>query len=122
MDKEPILTAFCDADWANDKSDRKSTSGSVFKLGNCTIQWMSKHQNCVALPSTEAEYIYTAQVVIWLINLTKDLDLPQSLPVTIYEDNQSCIKLSQSDKHHSRTKHRDVKFHHIRHLRETGND
>ncbi|GBM89165.1 Retrovirus-related Pol polyprotein from transposon TNT 1-94 [Araneus ventricosus] len=54
MDKEPILTAFCDADWANDKSDRKSTSGSVFKLGNCTIQWMSKRQNCVALSSTEA--------------------------------------------------------------------
>ncbi|GBM97221.1 Retrovirus-related Pol polyprotein from transposon TNT 1-94 [Araneus ventricosus] len=97
MDKEPILTAFCDADWANDKSDRKSTSGSVFKLGNCTIQWMSKRQNCVALSSTEAEYVSaanTAQVVIWLINLTKDLDLPQSLPVTIYEDNQSCIKLS----------------------------
>ncbi|GBN11147.1 Retrovirus-related Pol polyprotein from transposon TNT 1-94 [Araneus ventricosus] len=123
MDKEPILTAFCDADWANDKSDRKSTSGSVFKLGNCTIQWMSKRQNCVALSSTEAEYVSaanTAQVVIWLINLTKDLDLPQSLPVTIYEDNQSCIKLSQSDKYHSRTKHIDVKFHHIRHLRETG--
>ncbi|GBN12713.1 Retrovirus-related Pol polyprotein from transposon TNT 1-94 [Araneus ventricosus] len=123
VDKEPILTAFCDADWANDKSDRKSTSGSVFKLGNCTIQWMSKRQNCVALSSTEAEYVSaanTAQVVVWLINLTKDLDLPQSLPVTIYEDNQSCIKLSQSDKHHSRTKHIDVKFHHIRHLRETG--
>ncbi|GBN90327.1 Retrovirus-related Pol polyprotein from transposon TNT 1-94 [Araneus ventricosus] len=125
MDKEPILTAFCDADWANDKSDRKSTSGSVFKLGNCTIQWMSKRQNCVALSSTEAEYVSaanTAQVVVWLINLTKDLDLPQSLPVTIYEDNQSCIKLSQSDKHHSRTKHIDVKFHKIRHLRETVTD
>ncbi|GBN19276.1 Copia protein [Araneus ventricosus] len=123
MDKEPILTAFCDADWANDKSDRKSTSGSVFKLGNCTIQWMSKRQNCVALSSTEAEYVSaanTAQVIVWLINLTKDLDLPQPLPVTIYEDNQSCIKLSQSDKHQSRTKHIDVKFHHIRHLRETG--
>ncbi|GBM94622.1 Retrovirus-related Pol polyprotein from transposon TNT 1-94 [Araneus ventricosus] len=123
MDKEPILTAFCDADWANDKSDRKSTSGSVFKLGNSTIQWMSKRQNCVELSSTEAEYVSaanTAQVVVWLTNLTKDLDLPQCLPVTIYEDNQSCIKLSQSDKHHSRTKHIDVKFHHIRHLRETG--
>ncbi|GBM09373.1 putative mitochondrial protein AtMg00810 [Araneus ventricosus] len=42
IDKEPILTAFCDADWANVKSDRKSTSGKVFKLGNSAIQWMSK--------------------------------------------------------------------------------
>ncbi|GBN11222.1 Retrovirus-related Pol polyprotein from transposon TNT 1-94 [Araneus ventricosus] len=123
MDKEPILTAFCDTDWANDKSDRKSTSGNVFKLGNSTIQWVSRCQNCVALSSTEAEKVSaanTAQVVVWLINRTKDLDLPQSLPITIYEDNQSCIKLSQSDKHHSRTKHIDVKFHNIRHLRETG--
>ncbi|GBM70587.1 Copia protein [Araneus ventricosus] len=121
--KEPILNALCDADWANDKSNRKSTSGNLFKLGNSPIQWTSKRQNCVELSTTEAEYVSsdnTAQECIWLINLAKDLDLPKSLPVTIYEDNQSCIKLSQSDKYHSRTKHIDVKFHNKRHLRETG--
>ncbi|GBM63274.1 hypothetical protein AVEN_110954-1 [Araneus ventricosus] len=31
-DKEPILTAFCDADWANDKSDRNSASGMYSNL------------------------------------------------------------------------------------------
>ncbi|GBM10854.1 Copia protein [Araneus ventricosus] len=123
LDKEPILTAFCDPDWANDKSDRKSISGNVLKLGNSTIQWISTSQNCVALSSTEAEYVSTdnaAQEVIWLINLTKDLDLPQPLPVTIYEGNQFCIKLSESPKHHSRTKHIDVKYHNLRHLEEAG--
>ncbi|GBN50133.1 hypothetical protein AVEN_103991-1 [Araneus ventricosus] len=90
---------------------------------NLVIAQFNGCQNCVALSSTKVEYVSaanTAQVVVWLTNLTKDLDLSQSLPVTIYEDNQSCIKLSQSNKHHSRTKHIDVKFHNIWHLRETG--
>ncbi|GBL76859.1 Retrovirus-related Pol polyprotein from transposon TNT 1-94 [Araneus ventricosus] len=56
-DKEPILTSFYDADRANDKSDRNSISGNVLKLGNSTIQWISKRQNCVELSSTEAEYV-----------------------------------------------------------------
>ncbi|GBN01359.1 Retrovirus-related Pol polyprotein from transposon TNT 1-94 [Araneus ventricosus] len=56
-DKEPILNASCDVDWANEKSNRKSTSGNLFKIGNSPIQWTSKRQNCVALSSTEAEYV-----------------------------------------------------------------
>ena len=36
------------------------------------------------------------------------------------EDNQSCIKMTQSDKHLSRTKHIDIKFHCLRKLKEDG--
>ncbi|XP_035216541.1 secreted RxLR effector protein 161-like [Stegodyphus dumicola] len=58
--QEPILTAYSDADWANDRTTRKSISGYIFKLGNNCISWSSKRQNCTALSSTEAEYIAAA--------------------------------------------------------------
>ena len=50
-------TGFSDADWAGDQDDRKSTSGYLFRVGNATVSWGSKKQSCVALSTTEAEYM-----------------------------------------------------------------
>ncbi|XP_035233604.1 secreted RxLR effector protein 161-like [Stegodyphus dumicola] len=58
--QELILTAYSDADWANDRTTRKSISGYIFKLGKNCISWTSKRQNFIALSSTEAEYIAAA--------------------------------------------------------------
>ncbi|XP_073525104.1 uncharacterized protein [Phyllobates terribilis] len=62
------LRGYVDADWAGDTSDRKSTSGYLFKLGENSISWSSrKKQVSVALSSTEAEYVsaaYASQEVI----------------------------------------------------------
>ncbi|GME78249.1 unnamed protein product [[Candida] boidinii] len=33
------LFGFCDADWANDKVDRTSNTGYVFKLSDAPISW-----------------------------------------------------------------------------------
>ncbi|KXJ80842.1 hypothetical protein RP20_CCG023131 [Aedes albopictus] len=35
-------------------------------------------------------------------------------PVKIYEDNQSCIKISEEPREHKRMKHVDIRFHFIR--------
>lgn len=56
------LTAYADADWANDPNDRKSYTGFVIKLGNNVINWGSRRQRCVALSSTEAEYLAISDV------------------------------------------------------------
>ncbi|XP_057432556.1 uncharacterized mitochondrial protein AtMg00810-like [Lotus japonicus] len=48
---------YCDADWAGNADDKKSTSGGYFFLGNNLISWFSKKQNCVSLSTVEAEYI-----------------------------------------------------------------
>lgn len=37
--EELILEGFCDADWAEDKSDRKSTSGYIFTFNRAPICW-----------------------------------------------------------------------------------
>ena len=37
-----------------------------------------------------------------------------SLPITILEDNQSCMALAANPIHHARIKHIDIKYHFIR--------
>lgn len=51
------LTSFCDSDWCEDKFERRSTMGYVFKLLNSPISWFSEKQAIVALSSCECEYI-----------------------------------------------------------------
>jgi len=43
------LRGFSDADFAGDKIDKKSTSGTCQLLGNALVSWHSKKQNCVIL-------------------------------------------------------------------------
>lgn len=52
-----IQKVFSNADFAGNKNDRLSTSGTCQLLGNALISWNSKKQNCVSISTTEAEYI-----------------------------------------------------------------
>jgi hypothetical protein len=36
------LVGYCDADWAGDLEDRRSTTGFVFMMGGGAISWSSK--------------------------------------------------------------------------------
>ena len=49
------LVGFSDADYAGDKVDRKSTSGTCHFLGRSLVCWSSKKQNCVSLSTAESE-------------------------------------------------------------------
>jgi hypothetical protein len=115
------LIGYVDADWAGDTTDRKSTSGHIFQLGGNAISWSSKKQTSVALSSTEAEYVAAAtasQEIIWLRQLLQDLGEATTGPTLLYEDNQRCIKLANSERINARTKHIDIKHHHLRDLTE----
>lgn len=92
------LLGYADADWAGDFSDRKSNSGYVFLLNGSTISWAARKQDCVALSSTEAEYIALAEAIeegIWLKQLLSDFKYDVNFK--ILEDNQSCIKLTRQE-------------------------
>lgn len=116
---ELTLNGYVDSDWAGDVSDRKSTTGFILFLGNNPILWASKNQSSVALSSTEAEYISAAlasQEIVWSRRLLEDFGIPCENATVLYEDNQGCIKLAINEKSSCRTKHIDVRFHHLRDL------
>ena len=70
------MIGYSDADWAGDIGDRRSTSGYVFLLGGAAISWKSSKHTCVALSTSEAEYIAlsaASQEAVWLQQLYSDL-------------------------------------------------
>lgn len=116
---ELIITAYCDADWAGDLNDRKSTTRYCTFINDNIIDWQSKKQPTVALSSTEAEYMSIVEVakeVIWMTSILTEMKQKVHKPITIYVDNQSAIKISENDTSHHRTKHIDIRHHFIRDL------
>jgi hypothetical protein len=111
------LTAYCDADWAGNKEDRKSTTGyCVFMNGNL-ISWNVKKQQTVALSSAEAELMSVCEVVKelkWMKMFFSELGFQTVTPMTVHCDNQAAIQISENDISHDRTKHIDIRHYFIR--------
>lgn len=110
------LIGYVDADWAGDKTDRRSTSGYMFFFGG-PISWASRKQTTVALSTAEAEYAAASgatQELIWLRRLLESLHVPQSQTTPLYIDNQSAIAMTKNPVNHARAKHIEIKLHFIR--------
>ena len=117
------VCAFADADWANDKADRKSITGWVAKVNGDPISWASKKQRTVAQSTCEAELYAEAaalQEVLWLRGLLHELGLHVQTGSLVYGDNQSTIAISKNGIKGERTKHVDVKYHFITETVESG--
>ena len=111
----PILKGYTDSDIAGDLDNRKSTTGYLFTFSGGAISWQSKLQKCVALSTTEAEYIAATEAgkeMIWLKRFLQELGLNQ-MEYIVYCDSQSAIDLSKNSMYHARTKHIDVRYHWI---------
>ena len=117
------IIGYTDADWAGDVLRRKSTSGFIFLLGNGAISWGSKKQACVALSTTEAEYVALSQATreaVWLQKLMCEFLQEPEASIAILVDNQSCMALAKNPVFHKRTKHIDIQHHYIREVLEEG--
>eukprot|EP00253_Pinus_taeda_P030438 PITA_30438 len=117
QEDEVKLCGFTDADWAGSPTDRKSTSGGVFSIGSTVFSWYNRKQRSVALSSAEAKYMATSLAAceaIWMRKILVGLFGSYLKPTVIYCDNQSCIKLSANPVFHDRSKHIDIRYHHIR--------
>lgn len=120
---EQNLEIYSDANWAEDRVDRKSNSGYIAFLYGGTVSWACRKQSCVSLSSTEAEYVAlseTTQEVIWLQRLCQDFSIQVQLPIQVNSDNQSAINMLQSHKFSNSTKHIELRYHFIKDISEQG--
>lgn len=111
------LIAYSDADWAADKSDRKSVSGGLVCFAGAPIIYFSRKQTAIALSSCESELIAAAETcksLKWLVMLADELKLKMLKPL-FYIDNQSAINLIRNDITHRRSRHIDLKYFFVRH-------
>jgi len=125
------IVGYTDSDWAGNLTTRKSVGGCVFGLGNSDINnelvmsglihWQAKSQSVVALSTLEAEYIassYATRESLWLKRIMKEAASRMGVrivdgPVPIGCDNQGAIKLITSGVIRQKSKHIDVKYHHV---------
>ena len=95
---------YCDANYAEDPHDWKSTSSYMFMLAGSSISWKSKKQPSISLCTTEAEY-YTlgiaCQEVEWIRQICLKLLMPLNGPIHIYLDNTGAVALSENPVFHS---------------------
>jgi len=117
------LSGLSDADWAGDKKNRASISGFVWSLGGGPVSWSAKKQNCVALSTTEAEYVALTRAVqegIWLRQSLDQFHVDCPSPLIISTDNNGAKSLSVNDSNHGKAKHIDIRYHFIRSHIESG--
>lgn len=88
-------------------------------LAGSAFSWESKKQDTVALSSTEAEYMAissAAKEAVYLRKLLSELKIDCPDKIMINGDNVGALHLVRNPVYHNRTKHIDIKFHHIRNV------
>ena len=111
-----VIEGYSDADWANDRGDRKSISGWVAKLNGCPVSWSAKKQRTVSLSTCEAELYALCEIVkevLWLRGLMVEIGIDLKEPSVVHCDNQSTVAVSKNGVKSDRTKHIDVKYNFI---------
>ena len=123
VDKSKGLEVYVNSDFAgnwvnvdaNNADSVLSRTGFVICYANCPIVWCSKLQTEIALSTAEAEYIalsHALREAIPLQSLAKEINcmFPLYIPntdfcLTVHEDNNSAIAMTESIKFTPRTKH-----------------
>jgi hypothetical protein len=117
--KTPEIATFTDADWGSHRDDRHSVGAYLVKIGDGAVSWKSKQQTCVALSSTEAEYMALCQAskeAVWMVDFLGNLGVSVSGPMVVNADNQASIALAKNPVFHDRSKHIDIQYHYTRDL------
>lgn len=115
-EKEQELFAYSDADWGENKVDRKSHSGYFCSMNGGAISWTCRKQSIVALSSAEAEYVAlteTCKELMWIRRVAKDFGENPPKTINIFTDSQSAMAMINNRKFSNRTKHIDTKFHFV---------
>lgn len=111
------LVTTTDADWAEDRVDRKSNSGYVVQLNGGTISWCCRKQNIVTQSSAEAEFVAMTEAVkeaMWIKEASSELCEQGDQPLLVFTDSQSAMAMTDNQNFSNRTKHVDIKYHFVK--------
>nr|GEW82915.1 retrovirus-related Pol polyprotein from transposon TNT 1-94 [Tanacetum cinerariifolium] len=116
------LTAYADADHTGCQDSRQSTSRSAQFLGDKLVSRSSKKKKCIAISSTEAEYIALSGCctqILWMRSQLTEYGLKFN-KIPLYRDNKCAISLRCKNIQQSISKHIDVGYHFIKEPVENG--
>jgi hypothetical protein len=108
-----VPIGYCDASYAEDTINRKSTTGYIFKFAGAPIAWKSKLQELTATSSAEAELIAACSASKDAVHLKQLLGLigfPQPDPIIINMDNLAAISTSNNTDMSQKLKHLAVRY------------
>ncbi|KAE8996368.1 hypothetical protein PF011_g15938 [Phytophthora fragariae] len=101
-----------DADYAADKTDRKSVSGGVVMMAGAVVAWMCKKQACVALSTMESEFVaasHTTARMLGVIECLKEIGIKVRMPSLLHVDNQAAIAQLEGGDTTGHAKHIDTR-------------
>ena len=118
--ERPLLSLFCDTDFAACKLTRRSVECYLIFMGNGCIMWSAKQQGRVAQSTGEAEFLALTpgcNMVVWLRSLLSELKLGYTRTTAMYTDNETARVVSENPTKHSTMKQITLKYLMIRQLK-----
>ena len=119
--REPNIEVYCDASFAPEEYKRMSRTGWVIFVNGTAVAWKSCLQPIIAHSTAESEYIAlsdSAREAVYIKRLLEAMNYNIDA-ITIYEDNQVAKRMAEEIAT-KRSKHIDIRYHHIRELVEKG--
>ena len=111
------LSSFSDADWAESKEDKRSTSRYCVFVRENLVSWKSKKHSVVSRSSAESKYRAITQSVceiMWLHQPLMGVDIEMPVPVKLWCDNQAAFYIAFNPVFHEQTKHIEIDCHFVR--------
>ena len=103
----PLVATYVDTAWANAPKSR-SRYGYIICVHGIPIYWETKITTMVCLSTAESEFVaavHAAKSALWLVNFAATLCNIPVPAVTMFEDNQTCIKMTVNPVVSSRNRH-----------------
>ena len=120
--EELCLEVYCDASFAGDEDGRRSRTGYVVLINGAPVAWRSALQPIIAHSTAESEYIAmsdAAREALYIRRLIEAMGGEIKGPIIVYEDNETAKHMAQ-EVTTKRSKHIDIRYHHIREQVELG--
>lgn len=120
----PHIEVYTDASYASSEvgAQRKSRSGWIVLVNGSPVAWKSGLQPILAHSTAEAEYIALsdgAKEAVYIKRVLEAMLGDIEGPIVAHEDNQTA-KYMAEEVSTKRSKHIDIRYHHVRQLVEDG--